>query len=190
MTTLHHQKKSSQSMAKLKKIASFGLKSRVSRSPVEQDTETRDLWEYIQEWREKFGRIPKDEDELADCIDYVMKRQKPADKIEPKFKVGDWVINNDKRIAVPTQILEIEKYGYVTSRGYISFGKVKTDYHLLTIQDAKERFVQPNHWKPSKEQLEAIKYFIDFHRPQANASTEGWKEFKYLESLYNNIKRL
>lgn len=46
---------------------------------VEQDTEINDLWVYIREWNDKFGRLPKDEDELAACIDYVMKRQKPAD---------------------------------------------------------------------------------------------------------------
>ena len=44
--------------------------------PIEQDTEIRDLWEYIKEFKDKFGRLPKDEDELAACIDYVMKRQK------------------------------------------------------------------------------------------------------------------
>lgn len=64
--------------------------------------------------------------------------EQKSDKVEPKFKVGDWIINNDKRIAFPTQILKIEEYGYVTSRGYISFDKVKTDYHLWIIQDAKE----------------------------------------------------
>jgi len=74
-------------------------------------------------------------------IDEIIEKvseQKTADKIEPKFKIGDWIINNDKRIAAPTQILKIEKYGYVTSSGYISFDKVKTDYHLWTIQDAKD----------------------------------------------------
>lgn len=45
---------------------------------VEQDTEINDLWVYIREWNDKFGRLPKDEDELAACIDYVIKRQKPA----------------------------------------------------------------------------------------------------------------
>ena len=67
-----------------------------------------------------------------------MSEQKTSDKIKSKFKIGDWIINNDKRIAVPTQILKIEKYGYVTSSGYISFNKVKTDYHLWTIQDAND----------------------------------------------------
>lgn len=46
------------------------------------------------------------------------------------------------------------------------------------------------HWKPSDGQMKAIKYFIDFHRSQANASTEGWSEFKHLESLYNILKKL
>ncbi len=64
--------------------------------------------------------------------------QNPTDNVEPKFKVGDWIINNDKRIAFPTQILKIEEYGYVTSCGYTSFDKVKTDYHLWTIQDAND----------------------------------------------------
>lgn len=44
------------------------------KEPIEQDTEIRDLWEYIQEWRKKFGRLPKDADELAACIYYVIKR--------------------------------------------------------------------------------------------------------------------
>ena len=45
---------------------------------IEQDTEIHDLWVYIREWNDKFGRLPKDEDELAACVDYVMKRQKPV----------------------------------------------------------------------------------------------------------------
>lgn len=72
-------------------------------------------------------------------------KQRPADDVKSKFKIGDWIINNDKRIAVPTQILEIEKYGYATSRGYISFDKVKTDCRLWIIQDAKDGDVLAAH---------------------------------------------
>ena len=64
-----------------------GKQKQGEQKPIEQDTEIRDLWVYIREWNEKFGRLPKDEDELAACIDYVMKRQKPADKVESKFKI-------------------------------------------------------------------------------------------------------
>lgn len=53
---------------------------------IEQDTEIHDLWVYIREWNDKFGRLPKDEDELAVCIDYVMKRLKPQRYWKPNEK--------------------------------------------------------------------------------------------------------
>lgn len=40
-------------------------------------TKFRDNWEFVHEFVEKFGRIPKDEDELNVLVEYVLKRQKP-----------------------------------------------------------------------------------------------------------------
>ena len=54
------------------------IKKKCQNKSIEQDTEIRDLWVYIREWNEKFGRLPKDEDELVSCINYVMKRQKSS----------------------------------------------------------------------------------------------------------------
>ena len=63
----------------------------------------------------------------------------PADKTEPKFKVGDWVVRG-KTIA---QILDIQEQYYVgldidgndfTSSRFLSDDKI----HLWTIQDAKD----------------------------------------------------
>ena len=45
-------------------------------------------------------------------------------------------------------------------------------------------------WKPTKEQLDALKYFVSFHQPQANAAVEGWEEFESLESLYEQLEKL
>lgn len=65
--------------------------------------------------------------------------QKPADKVEPKFKVGDWVVRG-KTIA---QILDVQEQYYVgldidgndfTSSKFLSDDKI----HLWTIQDAKD----------------------------------------------------
>ena len=108
--------------------------------------------EIIQSIQDNMCVIHKDK-----CIAWLEKQgeQKPSDKVEPKFKVGDWIVNNDKRIAVPTQILEIEKYGYVTSRGYTSFDKVKTDYHLWTIQDVEDGDVLYH-----KSPLTGIEYIV------------------------------
>ena len=76
---------------------------------------------------------------LKDRVTSHLKQEgKESDKIEPMLKVGDWIINNDERIAVPIQILKVEKYGYITSRGYTLVDKVNTDYHIWTIKDAKE----------------------------------------------------
>ena len=106
--------------------------------PIEQDTELRDTWEYIKEWKGKFGRLPKDEDELAACIDYVMKRQKPADKIEPKFKVDDWVIVQDKTLYQIKQVTELScnHYQYWTTDEHW-FGDA-TEARLWTIKYAKD----------------------------------------------------
>jgi len=73
-----------------------------------------------------------------ECI-WDLVGQKHADKIEPKFKVGDWVVRG-KTIA---QILDIQEQYYIgldidgndfTSSRFLSNDKI----HLWTIKDAKE----------------------------------------------------
>lgn len=91
------------------------LEKQGEQKPVEQDTEIHDLWVYIREWNEKFGRLPKDEDELVSCIDYVMKRQKPADKVEPKFKVGDLIHNKWSNHS--KEIVAVDDYQYTLNDG-------------------------------------------------------------------------
>ncbi len=64
----------------------FGLQKIVQR-----DTEPRDTWEYIEEWRNHIGHLPKDTDELAACVDYITKRQNVKDEWtdEEKNILGD-----------------------------------------------------------------------------------------------------
>lgn len=45
---------------------------------INSDSLPKDNWELIHEFVNKFGRIPKDEDELNVLIEYVLRRQKPA----------------------------------------------------------------------------------------------------------------
>lgn len=73
------------------------LEKQGEQKPVEQDTEVCDLWVYIREWNDNFGRLPKDEDELAACIDYVIKRQKPA----------EWSEEDEKKKELLISILEV-----------------------------------------------------------------------------------
>lgn len=61
--------------------------------------------------------------------------QKPIDKVEPNFKVGDWVVycNDDVDL-----ITGIEENGYcINNSGYIPF-ICESDIRLWTIQDAKD----------------------------------------------------
>ena len=64
--------------------------------------------------------------------------QKHADKVEPKFKVGDWVVN---KYGVVWHIDSFDKKNYQVSNGneYNYFPISKQDeMHLWTIQDAKD----------------------------------------------------
>ena len=66
---------------------------------------------------------------------------KPADKVEPKFKVGDWIVRelDNTCYQIKKCILNVtnNKYGYdLTSGGYIS-SQDANFYHLWTISDAK-----------------------------------------------------
>ena len=82
------------------------LEKQRDQKAIEQDTEIHDLWVDIREWNDKFGRLPKDEDELASCIDYVMKRQKPANKIEQNTAWSE----DDERM-IETIIYDLERHG-------------------------------------------------------------------------------
>lgn len=76
--------------------------------------------------------------------DYYLKenqneQESTADKIQPKFKVGDWVVDNNGKVAI---IYDLQKAGYV---GHYNDGidfvcKYNNEHllHLWTIQDAKE----------------------------------------------------
>ena len=64
--------------------------------------------------------------------------QNPADKVEPRFKVGDWVVS-------PTGVywhidrIENNRYEVTSDTGKCADWSLDTDlYHLWTIQDAKD----------------------------------------------------
>lgn len=83
--------------------------------------------------------------ELAKLPKEVEKQgeQKPADKVEPKFKVGDWVVNNNGE----PQLSQVISYSWPNSmikratnnlEIFINKATLDKQYHLWTIQDAKD----------------------------------------------------
>lgn len=68
--------------------------------------------------------------------------QKNADKVEPKFKVGDWIYHNKVGV-YPILITDYdEELGYQTeclsTKTYFRKEFVEKEYHLWTIEDAKD----------------------------------------------------
>ena len=61
--------------------------------------------------------------------------QKPVDKVESKFKVGDWIINS---VGALRHILDVNKTGYQTDKGWLTRDYYEKCFHLWTIQDAKD----------------------------------------------------
>ena len=72
-------------------------------------------------------------------IDEIIEKiseQKPADKVEPKFHKGDWVLNN---VCLPVQIASVKDGLYIFTEGdAISVSFVDENFHLWTIQDARD----------------------------------------------------
>lgn len=46
------------------------------------------------------------------------------------------------------------------------------------------------HWKPSEEQVEAVRYFVNKHQSEALAATSQWKEFIALRGLLDILQKL
>ncbi len=64
--------------------------------------------------------------------------QRPADKVEPKFKVGDWVAYNHNPNLPPRKIIQITNEHYVFNNSSFDINTLEEDWHLWTIQDAKD----------------------------------------------------
>lgn len=69
--------------------------------------------------------------------------QKYADKVEPKFKVGDWVVSDDKDVHDDYRVCKITKIAdgryYIEGGDFLSESSLALyEYRLWTIQDAKD----------------------------------------------------
>ena len=101
-------------------------------------------WSYIDELFEKQGeQKPDDKIEPTDYNSIDPHFGKPIDKVEPKFKVGDWVVSDDKDVHDDYRVCKITKI--VDGRYYIEGGDfisesslAQYEYRLWTIQDAKD----------------------------------------------------
>ena len=129
-------------------------------------------------WKDGIGQYLDDPrvQELAKrlCSEYVQKlynpsntgknEQKSADKIEPRFKVGDWVVRGD----TIAQIVDIQKQYYVgldiNGKDFVSSRFLNGDkIHLWTINDAKDGDVLALSWLEDKNLWAKIVIFKKYH---------------------------
>ena len=98
-------------------------------------------------------------DIMAADDDYELAEQNPADKVEPKFKIGDWVVN------IITK--EVEQVIEITGCEYICSGHLIVSFnnqHLLkrwTIEDAKDGDVLSSNDGHGNDSIELIKSITD-----------------------------
>lgn len=101
----------------------------------------------VQEDKELYERLNLIHSKIYDAYSSNTEKinKKPTDKIEPKFKVGDWVVRGD----TIAQILDIQEQYYIgldiNGKDFVSSRFLKDDkIHLWTLQDAKDGNVLVN----------------------------------------------
>ena len=97
-------------------------------------------------------------------------------------KPAEWSEEDKKHINLILRVLDIQQcWDGATGK--------KFNPYQDEIDWLKSSRPRPS-WKPSKEQMEALKSFLDYHRPIRNGSVQNWPEFNNFESLYEQLKKL
>ena len=176
------------------------------------DTEDRDLWEYINVRR--FGRLPGDLDELSVCVDYVIKRHckqpewsKKDEEIlaecisaityarcehgedndlehDPSIlwlkSLSPWK-QDDKDIDFINDL--ISHFNNLAINGSVD----KERYETYVIPKLKSYLPRP-HWRPTKEQIEAVDNASFLIEQQVDADYP--KTIEALNKLSVDLKKL
>ena len=110
----------------------------------------KELIEYIKDQQSSFISAPDCRDKYEEeennkynsWIAWLEKQcEKPANNVETKFKVGDWFVQNERKNIVKVVNATPLVYKVVDILGYhhtITNTAIENNYHLWTIQDAKD----------------------------------------------------
>ena len=101
-------------------------------------------------WLEKQGETSPI---LSNSLNTGKNEQKSADKIEPRFKVGDWIITPENKVLQITSI-EGTSYRFNNESHYWEFCYCDEQCHLWTIEDAKDGDVLALSWLEDKNLCE------------------------------------
>ena len=108
---------------------------------------TKNWSEKLQSLYEKlihYERGEQKSEEVDNLHNYLYGEQKLADKVEPKFKVGDWIVSNEHPNCGNSLMRIVEVgltdylCGYYNGQTTYCHEFIDKSYHLWTIQDAKD----------------------------------------------------
>lgn len=129
-----------------------------------EDYHLKDTWEYIDEFVKKFGRLPKDIDELSACVDFVIE----------KHSKYEW---SEKDDAIMTDLLKLITEQY----NKLEIGSEKFSVLEKWIKSSRTRIT----YKPTVEQLKRLHNAIGICKG-VNEHTDA----SYLKSLYEDLIKL
>ena len=129
----------------------------------------RDNWEFVHEFVEKFGRMPKDEDELNSLVEYVVKRQKP----------NTWSEEDEKIRKKCICAMRASACGFPEEEKFVE----QVDNWLKVL---KERYT----WKPSDEQMETLENVRKILHTNKDIYSEANHLMFNLEELIRTLKKL
>lgn len=181
---------------------------KVEQKKEEPTEEKRDVYEFVQEFVEKLGRIPKDQDELTACADFVLSHMAPMHWVSKKYA---WTEQDEENLrqVIAGNFLPLglrqwicglpEKIGAYWAPTEVEVQALRTAYHVLTEErrfplaaESLQSFIEyydgktpkiRNGWKPSREQMKQLDAAI-------NAYSKGSMTHTVLKSLYEELKSL
>jgi hypothetical protein len=110
------------------------------------------------------------------------KEQKPADKVEPKFKIGDWVVSPNG-VYWHIDAIQNGRYQVSSDSGTCADWPLNTNiYHKFTIQDAKDGDVLVY-----EEEIFMIKSYVLWHKIVYHCCYDE-KEL-HIHSIYESLKK-
>lgn len=159
--------------------------------------ETEHSWDFLDDvdildvyaWLEKEDEKPQGKSALEAIKEEKVDNQncvKPTDKVEPKFKVGDWVVDNYNYV---WKIEEILNQFYLLEdveggEACPTINWVDKTFRLWNIQDAKNGDVLSANWREGANFWERIIIFNKYH----SKGIKGVINAPYVEGYGNTFK--
>ena len=119
----------------------------------------------------------------------LLSEQKPAEWSEEDERAYRIVLNEYQQM-YEHRATSLSRDDIVAVYNFLTNLRLKQGQIIYADADRIHEYLPRIAWKPSEEQMTALKYFIDFHQPAYLGSTMRWKEYEWLQSLHDDLLKL